>query len=85
MNNLISAIQFITILPIGSKPLYNPRGMIKYFPIVGLILGAMLCAFDQIALRLWPAPVVAMLDVVFLIVITGAFHIDGIGDAADGL
>lgn len=85
INNLISAIQFITILPVGKKIIYSPLGMIKYFPVVGLILGAMLCMFDQIAVLLWPKPVVAMLDVVFLIIVTGAFHLDGVGDAADGL
>ncbi len=35
--------------------------------------------------RLWSEPVAAVLDVTFLAVITGAFHLDGLGDAADGL
>ena len=85
MKSLISAIQFMTILPTGKPGAFDPKGMVQFFPIVGIILGAMVAAFDQVALRLWPEPVVCLLDVVFLVVVTGAFHLDGLGDAADGL
>ena len=83
--DLRSAILFITILPAGKNVAYSPMGMIKFFPVVGLILGAGLMAFDVIISQFWPPAVVAVLDVVFLIVVTGAFHLDGLGDAADGL
>ena len=85
MKQLMAAIRFITILPVGSASGYDPKGMIPYFPIVGLMLGALTAALDQIALKLWAEPVVSLLDVVFLIVLTGAFHLDGLGDTADGL
>ncbi len=85
MKRLISAIEFLTILPMGKPPVYEPRGMVPFFPIVGMILGTLVSIFDQAALRLWPAPVAAILDVVFLVVLTGAFHLDGLGDTADGL
>ena len=80
-----SAILFITILPAGKNVAYSPMGMIKYFPVVGLILGGLLLAFDVSISHLWPPAVVAVLDVVFLVVVTGAFHIDGLGDTADGI
>jgi len=35
--------------------------------------------------QIWSPFVVAILDVVFLVIVTGAFHLDGLGDAADGL
>jgi adenosylcobinamide-GDP ribazoletransferase len=85
MKQLIQAIRFITILPVGCPAGYDPKGMIPYFPIVGLLLGGMTAVFDQLALRLWAEPVVSLLDVIFLVVLTGAFHLDGLGDAADGL
>jgi adenosylcobinamide-GDP ribazoletransferase len=85
MKRLISAIEFLTILPMGKPPVYEPRGMVPFFPVVGMILGTLVSIFDQVALRLWPAPVAAVLDVVFLAVLTGAFHLDGLGDTADGL
>ena len=80
-----AAFQFITILPVGKPADFQPRRMIPYFPIVGLVLGIMLALFDREELQLWPPTVFALLDVIFLIIITGAFHLDGLGDAADGL
>jgi len=85
MKNILSAIQFLTILPVGKLKEYGPRGIAPFFPIVGILLGAMVAAFDAAASRFWPLPVVSLLDIVFLAVITGALHLDGLGDAADGL
>ena len=82
---LRSAILFISILPAGKNVAYSPLGMIKFFPVVGLILGGGLLVFDLCITPLWSPFVVAILDVVFLVIVTGAFHLDGLGDAADGL
>lgn len=84
MKKLISAIQFLTILPIG-KPGTFDKGMISFFPVTGLILGAILSIFDLAASRLWAEPVTALLDVICLTMLTGALHLDGLGDMADGL
>jgi adenosylcobinamide-GDP ribazoletransferase len=80
-----SALAFITILPAGKRVQWSPLGMIKYFPLVGLILGGLLFGFDALVSTLWPPAAVAVLDTVFLVCLTGAFHLDGLGDAADGL
>lgn len=85
MKALISAIQFLTILPIGKHGEFDAKGMIPYFPVVGLILGSFVSIFDHVISKLWPDPVVALLDVVFLAIVTGALHLDGLGDTADGL
>jgi adenosylcobinamide-GDP ribazoletransferase len=85
MRNLISALQFITILPIGKVESFDPPNMVPYFPLVGILLGLLVAAFDAIVVRFWAPPVVALLDVILLAVLTGAFHIDGLGDTADGL
>ena len=85
MRNLISAIQFITILPFGKAKAFDPPKMVHWFPLVGILLGLLLALFDSVVIRLWTPPVAALLDVIFLTVLTGAFHIDGLGDAADGL
>ncbi|MBU1169440.1 MAG: adenosylcobinamide-GDP ribazoletransferase [Proteobacteria bacterium] len=85
MNAFFSALQFITILPVGKNRPYDAVGMIPFFPLVGLLIGVMLAGFDAMAMTLWPKDVVAVLDVIFLIVVTGAFHLDGLGDTADGL
>ncbi|MEJ2657278.1 MAG: adenosylcobinamide-GDP ribazoletransferase [Desulfobacterales bacterium] len=85
MNRLIAALKFLTIIPLGKSSIYDPKGMIPFFPIVGLIIGGILSIFDHAALRFWPAQTTAILDVVLLTVVTAALHIDGLGDTADGL
>lgn len=85
LNNLISAIQFITILPTGKMRLFDPVSSIAYFPIVGLMIGGGLALIDYISMQVFTLPVVAVIDVIFLAIITGAFHLDGLGDTADGL
>jgi adenosylcobinamide-GDP ribazoletransferase len=59
--------------------------MIGWFPIVGLLLGLLLAGFDAVVVRLWDRPVAAVLEVVLLALVTGALHLDGLGDTADGL
>ena len=85
MKPLIAAIQFLTVLPLGARGTYEPRAMIGWFPIVGLLLGCVLAGFDAAAARLWTPPAAAVLDVLLLILLTGALHLDGVGDTADGL
>ncbi|MDQ7783850.1 MAG: adenosylcobinamide-GDP ribazoletransferase [Desulfomonilaceae bacterium] len=85
MIGLISAIRFLTLLPIGKANTYDPQRMVPFFPLVGIIVGVLLAAFDWCMLRLWPQNIASLLDVVFLVVVTGAFHLDGLGDTADGL
>jgi adenosylcobinamide-GDP ribazoletransferase len=80
-----SAILFITILPAGKGAAYSPLGMIRFFPLVGLLLGGLLILFDLMVSHFWPVPVVSVLDVLFLAAVTGAFHLDGLGDTADGM
>lgn len=85
MKPLIAAIQFLTVLPLGVKGTYAPRAMIAWFPIVGLLLGTLLAGFDALVASLWAPSAAAVLDVILLILLTGALHLDGLGDTADGL
>jgi len=85
LKRLIGAIQFLTILPAGKSERYDPKGMTPYFPVVGIILGILVSAFDQVAIRLWTGSAAAVLDVILLLVLTAGLHLDGLGDTADGL
>ncbi len=80
-----SALRFLTLLPWGRSRKFDPGPMLPWFPVVGLCLGLGLALFNLLAFLFWPAPVVAVLDVVLLLALTGALHLDGIADAADGL
>ncbi len=76
------AVAFLTVLPIsypvGGKPGYS----FSYFPVVGLILGAILFTVAQLPLV---ADIRAFLIVLVWIVLTGGLHLDGFADSCDGL
>jgi adenosylcobinamide-GDP ribazoletransferase len=85
LTDLRACLAFITILPTGKNPAYSPLGMIRFFPVAGLIIGALLVMTDVLASMVWPAPAAALVDLIFLVAVTGAFHMDGLGDTADGM
>ncbi|MCF8094841.1 MAG: adenosylcobinamide-GDP ribazoletransferase [Desulfobacteraceae bacterium] len=83
--HLAAALRFITILPVGTPGAYHPRNMTQFFPAAGLILGLILAAADALATRIFAQPVVGAIDVIVLASFSGALHIDGLADTADGL
>jgi adenosylcobinamide-GDP ribazoletransferase len=85
MRGLLDAFQFMTILPLGKPREFEPHRMVAYFPLVGLAIGGLLALLDPVFVRLWGPAVAGLLDVFVLIAVTGAFHLDGLGDTADGL
>lgn len=82
---LIASIQFLTIIPCGSAGVFQAHKALPFFPLCGLIIGGLLVAADYLGALIWPLEVVSAVDVLFLVVITGALHLDGLADTADGL
>ena len=85
MSDFWSAFQFLTIIPLGRSSEFRPESTIPWFPVVGFCLGLFLALFNLLALSFWPAQTVAVLDVLLLVCVTGALHLDGVADAADGM
>jgi len=85
MKGLVAAIRFMTVLPVGRSGEFDPKTIIPFFPVVGMLIGAATAALDHFLLLAWPVSIVSVLDVLFLVSITGALHVDGLGDTADGL
>ncbi len=85
MKGLKSALQFLTIIPVGKSEGFDSKSTAAFFPVAGLVIGILLVIVDRMAVHYWPMYVAALIDVVFLVVITGALHLDGLGDTADGL
>lgn len=85
MNAFIASLQFISAIPLGRPRPFDPKGIIVHFPLAGLAIGLILALFDLIASAVWPPVVAGALDVALLAAITGAFHLDGLADTADGL
>ena len=76
------AFGFLTVLG-GAR---TPTGRaLRWFPLVGAVVGAAVGAVWRSAGEGFPVLVAAALAVVADLVLTGMLHVDGLADAADGL
>lgn len=81
------ALQFLTIVPVHLRamPSAAAQGVsLAWYPVIGLLIGLLLAAAAWLAGGLWPAPVAAALVLAVWVILTGALHIDGLADTADG-
>lgn len=81
-----AAFVFFTRLPLGGFP-YRPadwRWAAAHAPLVGLVLGGALGALDRALLPLGALPA-ALLSLGVALLLTGAFHEDGLADTSDAL
>jgi len=88
MKSFLLALQFLTIAPIRIKKIRDEHmgWAIVYFPVIGLLLGLVLCGVNYLLISAQFDPLaVNIILVVLLIAITGALHLDGLSDAFDGL
>ncbi|MDZ7855792.1 adenosylcobinamide-GDP ribazoletransferase [Sphaerotilus sp.] len=86
------ALQFLTRLPIpawvSQDDGFDPRWLnacVRYFPLVGVLVGACGAAMLALASLWWPPLVAASLAVAATAWVTGAFHEDGLADTFDAL
>ncbi|HEY9104457.1 adenosylcobinamide-GDP ribazoletransferase [Chitinimonas sp.] len=87
MTRLWLAIQFLTRLPTPATPDFRPELLVesaRWFPLVGLIIGALLTTLAWPACRLDPW-LAAWLALLLWVWVTGGLHLDGLADLADGL
>lgn len=83
-----AALQFLTIFP---TPLHHEVATktsgqsLTYFPLVGLILGAILLGLHYGLSLVLPPPVVSALLITTLVILTGAHNLDGFIDTCDGV
>jgi adenosylcobinamide-GDP ribazoletransferase len=83
-----TALQFFTRLPIPRWVGFEPDWLhhaSRYFPLVGVIVGAAAALVYWAATLALPPPVAVLLATAATIYMTGAFHEDGFADACDGL
>ena len=97
VRHYLLALQFFTRIPITGRLAdwvgFSPamlRASAAHFPGVGWMVGALTAAVFGALLWLLPAQpaapwVAAALSTVFSVLLTGAFHEDGLADLADGL
>ena len=86
-DDLLAAVQFLTRIPVPSVA-YQPDSLaraVKYFPLVGALLGAAAALLHQLLVPHISRLPTALLSIAFLVWITGCLHEDGLADTADGL
>jgi len=82
---LLLAIQFLTQIPVRLKQTYGEREVgasLLYYPLVGLLLGALLAGLHAM-LHGVPVLLHAALLLAAWVVMTGALHLDGLADSVD--
>ena len=84
----LCAVQFLTRVPTpalsGFEPDWISRSA-RFFPLVGLLVGGVCAAVFWGASQLWSGTLPALLAIGAGVLVTGAFHEDGLADTADGL
>lgn len=87
MKSFFAAIGFLTIIPLPQTFRSDEKGLEKgvpYFPVVGLLIGAVLALIDNAAGWFLPVFPLSVLTVILMIASSGGLHIDGLADSADG-
>lgn len=84
----LAALQFLTLMPPIVRRAFRPRELgraVGYFPLVGVLLGALLTGLDRGLTRIFSPSISAALVLTTWVIATGALHIDGFLDTLDGL
>ena len=87
LRRFICATQFLTRLPTPPIKDFVAADLSRsasYFPVVGLIIGAIIAGGVTLLVRIDPT-VAALIGVVLWVWVTGGLHLDGLGDVADAL
>lgn len=82
----LGALAFYTCVPVPQQLPLNFHGIARWAPVIGIGIGSVLGAIDQI-LQLSGMPILVRSAVLILLwlAITGGLHLDGAMDTADGL
>lgn len=85
---LFTALCFFTRLPLirwAGNSEQDLNHSVRYFPLVGLIVGSIAALSWWLSAQLLPHPVAIIISMISTILVTGGFHEDGLADCCDGL
>ncbi len=83
----LNAIMFFTRIPVSRWIRYQPDTLnraSRYFPLVGWLVGGVGAGVFFLARLLFPQELAIALSMAATILMTGAFHEDGLADTCDG-
>ncbi|WP_199880275.1 adenosylcobinamide-GDP ribazoletransferase [Flammeovirga pacifica] len=81
-----TALQFFTRVPIPKWVPYKTeylQASRKYFPFIGILLGMLCCLIFYGAIQVFSLEIAVLISMASSILITGAFHEDGMADTFD--
>ncbi|HEX7908949.1 MAG TPA: adenosylcobinamide-GDP ribazoletransferase [Paraburkholderia sp.] len=81
-----TALGYFTRVPVPRWVGYEPHYLnaaARYFPLVGVLIGGLSALVYLAALRVFPAGVAVLLSMAASLLVTGAFHEDGLADCVD--
>lgn len=84
----LTAVMFLTRIPVPRSLPYDAallNGSARYFPLVGLLVGIAAALVYGLAVFLWAPALALLLSMAVTILLTGAFHEDGLADTCDGM
>lgn len=87
MKSFLAATAFLTRIPVGKLAPFDSADVAHssgWFPLVGILLGAVYAGAAGLIKGHLPYAVAAVLLVVLDVLATGGLHIDGLADTADG-
>ena len=86
-NEMVVAFQFLTRIPMPAIPFEadSLSRATKFFPLVGLVVGSGAVLLQRMLTFHIKGPLAALIVLLYLVLITGCLHEDGLADTADGL
>lgn len=87
LKGCVAAFRFLTIIPLPTSfgsDTDDLAGAVPFFPIVGICLGLFASGAAWVLWLIFPPLVAAVLLTFLLLSFSGALHLDGLADTADG-
>lgn len=87
-NHFLTALMLLTRLPVSRWCSYSPDAVassVAYFPAVGAVVGLAGALTLGLAAASLPIPIAILISMLTTVLLTGAYHEDGLADAADGI
>lgn len=81
-----TALGYFTRMPVPRWVGFEPAWLnaaARYFPLVGVLVGALAALVYLVALHVFPPGVAVLLSMAATLLVTGAFHEDGLADCCD--